>query len=702
MNNYFYILFVIGLLGLNGNGFGQPKRNLKTSNLYENDTIRYNSPRILYFRGINLSPYYADPAKIEQINHQYKKGEIRKAYSLLYDYVMNFGVKNFHKDLYMVFRLAKMAEELAKAEKSKYMQQEYLAKAKLFYQLVLKHHHNAKDMQMRLFYDSLTRNDLDYYLPVEYYYTYANAASNIDTLEIPSSVYTSMGDSVNSKANDYAPALMGSDFILVFSSQRSQKRVGMRYVPNEDLYYTRKADSLYLKETEKGSIIDTIPWTRAKPMKGLNTEYNEGSVCFGKNAKTVYFARCESPDGFGNCDIYVAKKLANGTWGKVQNLGINVNSMSWDSHPSLSHTEDTLFFASDRIGGFGMSDIYFTYRTGRYSVDEDSDTTWVWAPAQNIGPIINTRYSEVSPFYHPKYDYLYFSSNGQLVNFGGFDIYKTTKYKLDWTEPHNIGPLVNYKTDEYYFTIDSRAQNLYYAKTIKVKVFDGIRGDTVLRDVLQLHQALLPMEAQPQPTVKFEGVVKDSITGKAFEGIISIIDLDDGIEVAPKYLRPDGSYRFDLIREHNYLVIITGEDFFRIEKQFLLRGDTTITFDTPSIKFKKWKFEAIEFSENSSEVTDQMKPDLEKLVLFLADHPNIGLKISGHTDGQGTLENNRRLSQARADAIRTYILNRGRFKPDRVEAIGYGNTKPIIQKEETDEHRRINRRVEFELIKLTQ
>ncbi|MCU0446836.1 MAG: OmpA family protein [Microscillaceae bacterium] len=700
MNKLIYILLTIGWLGTVGVVCSQPK--LRSGNLYDNDTIKYNSPRILYFRGINLSPYYSDPAKIEQINNLYKKGEIRKAYGLLYDYVMNFGVKNFYKDLYMVFRLAKMAEELAKAEKSKYMQQEYLAKAKLFYQLVLKHHHNAQDKQVRLFYDSLTRNDLDYYLPVEYYYTYANAAANIDTLEIPSSVYTNMGDSVNSKANDYAPALMGSDFMLVFSSQRNQKRVGMRYVPNEDLFYSRKADSLYLKETEKGSIIDTIPWTRAKPLKGLNTEYNEGSVCFSKNAKTIYFARCEAPDGFGNCDIYVAKRLKNGTWGKVQNLGINVNSMSWDSHPSLSHTEDTLFFASDRIGGFGMSDIYFTYRTGKYSVDEDNDTTWVWASAQNIGPIVNTRFSEVSPFYHPKYDYLYFSSNGQLVNFGGFDIYKTTKYKLDWTEPKNIGPLVNYKTDEYYFTIDSRAQNLYYAKTVKVKIFDGIKGDTIVRDVLQLHQALLPMEAQPQPTVKFEGVVKDSITGKAFEGIISIIDLDDGIEVAPKYLRPDGSYRFDLVRDHNYLVIITGEDFFRIERQFLLKGDTTIAFETPSIKFKKWKFEAIEFSENSSDVTDQMKPDLEKLVLFLADHPNIGLKISGHTDAQGTMDTNLRLSQARADAIRAYILNRGRFKPDRVEAIGYGNTKPIVQKEETDEHRRINRRVEFELIKLSQ
>jgi outer membrane protein OmpA-like peptidoglycan-associated protein len=686
---HIFLLVIFLGLGFSLLGFAQSNRNLQSGNTNPTDTITKYDGKVLYFRGINQEPYYHDPGKLAQINKFYKDGNLKKAYDLLYDYVMNFGVKNFYKELYLVWRLGKLAQEL-----------QYFDKAKIFYRIVLKHHPGANDRDLRLFYDSLSRNDLDYYLPVEYYYTYANAASLIDTLQIPASVYTSLGDSVNSKYNDYAPALAGNDLILIFSSQRNRKRSGMRYVANEDLYYTRKADSLFLRETEQGAKFDTIPWTRAKPLPGINTEYNEGSAYFTKSGTTMYFTRCESNDGFGNCDIYIAKKQKNGVWGKIKNLGINVNSMSWDSHPSLSHTEDTLFFASDRIGGFGMSDIYFTYKTGRYEVDEDSDTTWFWSPAQNLGPIVNTRHNEVSPFYHPVYDYLYFSSNGQLVNFGGFDIYKTTKYRLDWTEPKNLGPLVNYKTDEYYFTIDSKARNLYYAKSIPVKVYDGFKGDSVVVEVLQLHTAYLPMEAQPLATVKFEGVVKDSITGKAFEGIVSIIDLDEGIEVAPKYLRPDGSYRFDLIRDHNYLVVITGEDFFRIERQFLLKDDTTMVIETPSIKFKKWQFEAIEFTENSSEVTAQMQPDLEKLVLFMADHPNIGLKISGHTDSQGSMSGNMKLSQARADAIKNYIINRGKFKPDRIEAKGYGSTRPIIQKEETDEHRHINRRVEFELVKL--
>lgn len=694
MKYIFYIIFGLLMFAMSENTFAQKKGNdkkkqtptvVKGNGLTAKDTL--DDGRIVYFRNINFLTYYYDKDKLDQINKYAEKGDIYKTYDLLYRYVMEFGIKNFYKDLYLVWRLGKLAEQLG-----------FHQKAKKLYGIVLRHHAGGNNQERRLYYDSITRKDLDFYLPVEYYYTYANASSNVDTLEVPESTYTNIGDSVNTKYGEYGPTLTSNDLIMVFTSQRNRVNVGTQIKPNEDLFTSRKADSLYLSKTTEGTKIDTIPWTSAKPLVGLNSKYNEGSPCLSKDGMTIYFARCDSPDGYGNCDIYTARKQKNGTWTNIKNLK-GINSIAWDSHPSLSHTEDTLFFASDRLGGFGMADIYFTYKVG-FDVDIDGDTTWRWSPAYNIGPEVNSRYNEVSPFYHPKFNVLYFSSNGQLVNFGGFDIYKTKKHIGAWTEPKNIGPLVNYKRDEYYFAIDSKAQNLYYAKSIKVKVFDGIRGDTVETEVLNLHTSALPMEAQPEAVVKFEGVVTDSITGEAFEGIISIIDLDSGIEVAPKYLRSDGSYRFDLIRNNNYLVIITGEDFFRIEREFLLKGDTTMNISTPSIKFKKWKFEAIEFDESSSEVADKMIPDLEKLVFFLADHPNLGLRIGGHTDSKGDATTNLRLSQSRSNSIRNYLINKGKFKPERIEAIGYGSSKPIVQDEKTEEDKRINRRVEFEIFKL--
>jgi len=658
-------------------------------------------PRPLYFKNINSIPYYRNQDRIDYIQKLVKKnGSLMEVYDALHKYVCNFGIKNFKKDWKLIYKLGEFAERLG-----------YQQKAQVLFRLVLLHNRaGQKWVDPKIFpnlpqEDSIVKKELSEYLPVELYHNYANPTANIDTLDVPESIYTNMGDSINSNYGDYGPALTANDLYMVFTSQRKPRINGPKITYNEDLYVSRKADSMYITSDDKGQRIDTIPWTSAKPLKGgINTEWNEGSPRITKNGKTIYFARCGAPDGYGNCDLYASNLKPDGTWGKAYNLGLNVNSQSWDSHPSLSQKEDTLFFASDRMGGFGMSDIFYCKKTGyiviKDKITDQIDTVYRWSRAYNMGPFINTKANEVSPFYHPVYPVLYFSSDGQLVNFGGFDIYKTYKRDGLWQEPRNIGPLVNYKKDEYYFTIDSKARNLYYAKTIKVKRLDyRAEGDTTTHEVLSMHTTSVPMEAQPQAVAKFEGIIKDSLTGKAFEGIVSIIDLDEGIEIAPKYLKPDGSYRFDLIREHNYLVIITGEDFFRVEKQFLLKGDTAMNIATPSIRFKKWKFEAIEFAEGSSIITDGMKPDLDKLVVFLSDHPNLNLKISGHTNSSGSAEGNKRLSQARADAIKEYVITRGKFKSDRIEAIGYGSEKRIVNKEENDDHRHLNRRVEFEIVK---
>jgi outer membrane protein OmpA-like peptidoglycan-associated protein len=93
-----------------------------------------------------------------------------------------------------------------------------------------------------------------------------------------------------------------------------------------------------------------------------------------------------------------------------------------------------------------------------------------------------------------------------------------------------------------------------------------------------------------------------------------------------------------------------------------------------------------------------MYGDLAKLGDFLTDHPDEKLKISGHTDSSGNEQLNLQLSQARADAIKAYLVHEFKIKEQRIIAIGYGSSKPIIE-EVTEDHKQLNRRVEFELIK---
>jgi outer membrane protein OmpA-like peptidoglycan-associated protein len=288
------------------------------------------------------------------------------------------------------------------------------------------------------------------------------------------------------------------------------------------------------------------------------------------------------------------------------------------------------------------------------------------------------------------YDVLYFSSNTHLLNFGNYDLYKVTRSNGIWQEPKNIGPLVNGKGDEHFFTIDSESENLFYARS----EIDNVKD-------LNIYSFPLPMEAQPLATTVFKGTLKDSITGESFKGIVSIIDLENGIEVAPKYLREDGSFEFDLIDKNKYLLVIQGEDFFRIEELINLDGDTEININTPSIKSFRIQFASIEFESNSAEIKDYMHEDLNKLVDFLLDNPTLKLKISGHTDSKGDPNKNIQLSQNRANAIKQYVEQRANIETNRVEAIGYGSSMPIVKEEKTDEDRKLNRRVEFEIIKDT-
>lgn len=654
MKTYFLTFSVAFLLLLHTSLQAQkPKNRFKKGGVIQlNDSLTsYGQSDIFSFPNVNLVKRYHDAAKIAQIRALAAAGDYESEYADLKNYVRNFGVENFSHDTQLLWDLARLSEKLGPP-----------GEAVLLYKLVLKHHKATVDeKQVRKEYDTLTRNEKDLYVPLQQYYELVAYRKEIDTLQPPQGVLLNMGYGVNSEKEDYGPTIGNIDNILLFTSKRNSIIDPFKKIYNEDLFYVVKTDSV---------------WGYSEEFKNINTQYNEGSACLSKDGKQLFFARCNSPDSHGNCDIFVADMKPDSTWGFVRNLGPNINSVSWDSQPSLSHSGDTLFFASDRIGGFGFSDIYFSVK----------DKTGNWGKAQNMGPVINTRGFEVSPFFHHKFNVLYFSSNGQPLNFGDFDIYKARRILHGWEEPKNIGPLVNGTGSEYYFTIDSESSNLYYARSAA----DDMNN-------LDLHSFPVPMEAQPEAVARLKGTLVNSETKKPFRGIVSIIDLDKGVEVAPKFLREDGSFDFNLINKRNYLLIIQGDDFFRIEEIFYMDGDQEINLETEPIE-SKIAFKSLEFENGKADILQPMHQDLDKLANFMIDHPRVNLSISGHTDSQGKEEANLRLSQARADAIKAYLIYQFKIDAARIEAHGYGSAKPIVNGD-TDEDRRLNRRVEFEIRK---
>ncbi len=608
---------------------------------------------VFVFPNVNKVSFYNDPDELRTLQELRRKKNYRKLLRHLEDYVFSFGVMNFYRQPGMLWELGQL-----------YQRQGQLQRAKNMYRLALKHTRVVRDsVYYRRVFDSLDAPEAVKYVPLKYYYELVDFRKSIDTLKPPHSVLTPLGSEINGSFEDYGAAVNRKEDTLYFTTRRSKKRATrMDNNPqfNEDIYFSWGQEGY---------------WEDAAPVKELNSDDNEGSPCLSPDGSKIYFSRCFAPGGYGNCDIYVANRLPGNKWSQPRNLGPGVNGKAWDSQPSLSHTGDTLYFASDRLGGFGLSDLYMSvYRQGQ------------WQPALNMGPVINTRGNEVSPFYHPRYRVLYFSSDKQLTNFGKFDIFKSYYRGNAWQEPANIGPLVNGAGAEYYFTIDYDSKKLYYA-----------RSEEATPDNLDLYSFPLPMEGQPLATTQLSGTLKDS-AGVPLAGIVSVIDLDNGIEVAPRELRKDGTFDFDLIANNNYLLILQGDDFFRIEQLFKLKGDTTVNTVAQRISAQKISFAMLDFERDSYDILPGMTRDLDNVLNFLIDHPTYRMRIAGHTDLTGDSLANLKLSQNRADAIKNYLTKNDVVKPDRIVAVGYGSQQPIVPVEQTEQDRRTNRRVEFEIV----
>ncbi|HXC03495.1 MAG TPA: hypothetical protein VNZ86_02010, partial [Bacteroidia bacterium] len=144
------------------------------------------------------------------------------------------------------------------------------------------------------------------------------------------------------------------------------------------------------------------------------------------------------------------------TWGYPEAVGGDVNSKEWETHACLSADQNTLYFVSNRAGGYGGRDIYKCVKLPNGK----------WSKATNLGPTINTEYDEDSPFIHPNKVDLYFSSRGHKT-MGGFDIFFST-LNVDsnkWSEPVNIGYPINTTDDDVFYVTTPDGKRSYYSSS---------------------------------------------------------------------------------------------------------------------------------------------------------------------------------------------------------------------------------------------
>ena len=190
-----------------------------------------------------------------------------------------------------------------------------------------------------------------------------------------------LGEGVNTAEAEYFPSISIDGKRLIFTRLLNNR--------NEDFF---------------GSDKNATEWTRAEKLKGfINTPENEGAQNVSLDGKWLIFTGCHRQDGYGSCDLYISYDTEKG-WSEPYNLGSRINSDQWESQPSLSPDKRDLYFASRRYGGFGGSDIYVTHLLADGS----------WSEPENLGPTINTAADETEPFMHADNQTLYFVSNGLL------------------------------------------------------------------------------------------------------------------------------------------------------------------------------------------------------------------------------------------------------------------------------------------------
>ena len=251
-----------------------------------------------------------------------------------------------------------------------------------------------------------------------------------------------LGAVINSEENDFSfrQAHDGENAFLT-SNRKSDTKTSIA----DDIWIVPRQNNVWGIPSNAGNTLN---------VENKNNPTGDGVCAISLDGRTLYFASSRE-GGFGDVDIYTAT-LESGQWKDVKNIGAPINTEWFDSHPSISPDNKTLYFVSTRPGGYGGADIWYSER----------DDNGLWDKPINMGPEINTSGSESSPFIAADNSTFYFSSNG-LSGYGKHDIFVTYKENDKWGKPVNLGPQVNSADNDRSPYIPTSGQTIYFSSDRK-------------------------------------------------------------------------------------------------------------------------------------------------------------------------------------------------------------------------------------------
>ena len=432
--------------------------------------------------------------------------------------------------------------------------------------------------------------------------------------------FVNLGEMINSSNDDYKAVMSGDGNTLVY----------MHHLPFYDaVYVSRKVDEA---------------WTKPENITPqIMSDGDQFITCISYDGNTILLTK---EDEF-NSDIYISRYVDN-RWEVSAPLGPNINTKYWESHASLSMDGNTLFFASNRNGGAGEMDIYYSRMT------EEG----IFGPARNITGL-NTELNEDTPFVTDDGSMLFFSSQG-FTSMGGYDIF-VSHLGLDdsWDLPKNIGYPINTTDDDlFYYPVDNG--NSALMARIQEDGFGGM-------DIYAINFNVLP-----------EVLEKEIIPVPEPEEITEVIEEEKPVEELPV-----------TVKEPEPELEPVEEPETKVAPPVVEKEITTV------------EIMPILFGFDKSILTEEGKKELDKVADLMKNNPALHIVLTGFTDPLGPESYNLRLSELRAKSALDYLVAKG-VEGARIKAVGKGETEFIAVNthpngKDNPQGRRFNRRVEFEI-----
>jgi outer membrane protein OmpA-like peptidoglycan-associated protein len=455
----------------------------------------------------------------------------------------------------------------------------------------------------------------------------------------------------------------------------------------QKLYFTRwkHPDNLGANKNQDIWVSNWQPdrtWSKATLYPApINNDENNAVCGITQNGKTLLLNNVYGKDGTMEKGVSFSFLLRTGEWSFPKALKIiNFKNKSEFSEYTLAPNGKVLLMTTETKDTYGGKDIYVSFLNA-----DDS-----WSEPKNVGPVVNTGEAESTPFIAPDGVTMYFSSSGH-VGYGNNDIFLSRRLDdtwQNWSVPENLGPIVNTPQWDGYFSVSAKGDYAYFSSTE-----NSIGAEDIYR-------IKIPEKARPLTLIQLTGQVINQKTKEPMAArllIKSKFNPSDTLSI--DYDPYVGDYSFMWPAKKAFTVQIKKAGYFSKVEHFDFTSEKNYLLVNRNFflqmveKNKVYSLANISFDQGKADLKPGFEAELEKVMAILSDNDQYTLLLEGHTDNQGDWNDNLKLSLERVENVKAYLVSKG-VNANRIKTKGWGGSRPLANNF-VEETRKNNRRVEF-------